>query len=223
MTSTTSYVRSIQDDRKQGVYRCLKDFCVGFWNETVNWGTKNDECCAIVQEIVNTRLQLANAKGPESEGRTLTKDAGDQLLVSTKNPTGAATTISEAERYRLNETVIRQSEHLISFMDAQFPKILRRLKVEVDKLPAILTYTKSEAGAEDGERFIGLVKTLQEVLPTLVKMYGKELKAKRNSLEDLAAFNTYEGLLAVVCSWTQEPFVDCSLKSQFHACVIEFE
>ncbi|KAK0417355.1 hypothetical protein QR680_012960 [Steinernema hermaphroditum] len=216
--------RSPASSRLVGTKRRLNDFCIGFWNETENWNRVNEECRVLLEEIVNARAILNGAKHQAGDLATA-KDEGEQMLCEPSKSSGSSGTssLSELERYRLNEAIIRQSEHLVAEMETRYPKIVRRMNAAVEKIPAIRSYVVAEASPEDANRFAAVVETASDVYPKLSKMYEKELAAKRTALCDLAAFDDHKVSMAVVASWLHEAFVDHSLKLQAYACASEFE
>uniref|UniRef100_A0A1I8AXI6 Uncharacterized protein n=1 Tax=Steinernema glaseri TaxID=37863 RepID=A0A1I8AXI6_9BILA len=211
-------------DRKHGVYRRLNDFFVGFWNETENWAQFNEDCRVLLEDIVNIKAKL-NVPNREGEVVSRTKEEPEQMLAGPKQAHEGpeASYLSELERYKLNEALIRQSERLVEQMEAKFPKILRRMRSAVDKIPAVRSYVAAEASSPDSERFTALLNEASEAFPELVKCYEKELRAKREALMVLASFDDYYISLAVMSSWVQEAFVDLSLKVRAYDCASVFQ
>ncbi|VBB28960.1 unnamed protein product [Acanthocheilonema viteae] len=229
----TSVEIPLKDSTENDMQRYMRDFCVEIWNITQRWEELNGSTYILLEKIVNNRLclmyaQSADVKKERDVGKKESESDLSALLLNEKD-NGCSTTSVELQRNRLEqnessritEKIVRDVEELVELVNVQMTRMVDELQSMRERLAGLKKLENLQRDRRNLPHFQNpKLKEISEILPLIVKMYQEELKAKHAALDDLANFGSRDIFLAIMASWSHQPFIDRSTLSRLYSLVV---
>ncbi|CAB3402035.1 unnamed protein product [Caenorhabditis bovis] len=171
MESPTSFAIPIPlKDSNASHLKSLRRFSIEVWNLTQNWGDYSSKCAKALEQIVNARLQIMYSKTADEK-------------------------LSDDEKLRLEAKILKSNDELNSNLDG-LEKVIGKCSTAQQRIAAWKQLTATSSSKEEKN----IVETLEETIPTIIRMFQRELDAKKCGLRDIAENENRSDLVEINCT-----------------------
>ncbi|KAK6741499.1 hypothetical protein RB195_009387 [Necator americanus] len=177
----------------------LRRFSIEVWNLTQNWTSISSESATVLERLINNKLRVLYARPDQEQQLTGSKEGVETVVLDYDT------------KQRLLSDIVRDAEKLCGFI-----KDLERI---VAKFHTANTRVESymKLYPNPGPTAANILKTLSEALPDVIRMYEKEVSARKAGLSDLGHWEHRDVFAAVALTFKYEPFIDSNILSRLFA------
>lgn len=209
----------------QDLQRRISDFCTEVWNLWQRWEELNGKGYRLLEMLVNNRLQIefsrkdSESVAPYSREMITSNDQQQDKKVIHAHEVGDDRAVFDLEYQKIMESIVRHSEELTDILE-EMKRVRDKFQSAADRLSGFIKLTRLPENNPDMTAVcIWKMREMEEILPCIVKMFRNEFDAKKAALYDLGHLNSRNPFLAIIASWTHQPFIDRSLLNRLYALV----